>query len=165
MEWIGFQDFSRNISSSGSSTQIISTDSLDNLLPQTIMAEKQLQRFDCTSRIDLFVPEFIPLPSIKSPRPIFKKQLENLSILMKPNEGEIGSMTASLRELHNSNPTLQEQRLTQHYQLSYKEENEQVDHRSKSASDGEQENLTTITSLGSSTPTKGLEEDEITIPM
>ncbi|KAM7535863.1 hypothetical protein Aperf_G00000101162 [Anoplocephala perfoliata] len=168
MEWIGLQGFSGSIPTSGSSTQIASTDSLDNLLPPTIMEEKQMQRFDYTPRSDLFVPEFIPLPSVKSPMPVFNKQPGKVSNSTKLKEGDFEPKISSLINLHNRNSTLQEQRLTSYYQLSYTGEKSHVDRRCNShetASDGEQEILTTITSLGSSTPTYFPDEDEIIIPI
>ncbi|KAL5108357.1 hypothetical protein TcWFU_000513 [Taenia crassiceps] len=65
LEWIWNQDFLKRINSSNSSTHFISTDSLDILLPLTVDGEAQ--PFERTLKGDLFIPEFIPLPSIKSP--------------------------------------------------------------------------------------------------
>ncbi|KAM3178343.1 hypothetical protein ACTXT7_002736 [Hymenolepis weldensis] len=163
IDWLEFQEFSERIQSSESSTHLISTDSLDNLLSSAVMqTDKNLQRFDYTSRNEPFIPEFIPLPNIKSPVQIIKKEFKKLS-----REGRNLAKSASLVDLLNGISYLQDRKWSSYYQINptIEEQVKQGDEFVVTNSVGEQDVLTIVTSLGSPTSTFVEKEDEIIIPM
>ncbi|VDL60430.1 unnamed protein product [Hymenolepis diminuta] len=163
MDWLEFREFPERIPSSEMSTHLISTDSLDNLLSSSVMqADKNLRRFDYTSRNELFVPEFIPLPNIKSPVQIIRKEFEKLS-----GEERNLAKSASLADLLNGVSYLHGRKWSSYYHINptTEEQLKQRDEFFVANSDGEQDVLTIVTSLGSSASTFVEKEDEIIIPM
>lgn len=163
MDWLEFREFPERIPSSESSTHLISTDSLDNLLSSSVMqTDKNLQSFDYTSRNELFVPEFIPLPNVKSPVQIIRKEFEKLS-----GEERNLAKSASLVDLLNGVSYLHGRKWSSYYHTNpaTEEQVKQGDEFVVANSDDEQDVLTIVTSLGSSTSTFVEKEDEIIIPM
>nr|CDS23214.1 kinesin protein KIF16B [Echinococcus granulosus] len=107
LEWIRNQDPLKRIYTSGSSTRIISTDSLDILIPQDM--DEEVKQFKHTPKSDLFVPEFIPLPSVNSPislinpkagKPFkYSKFMRKDGKCLNPHHEEISLKAASYADL------------------------------------------------------------------
>ncbi|VDN95950.1 unnamed protein product [Rodentolepis nana] len=159
-----FQNFPKMNQSFESSDRIISTDSLDNLLSSAVkQTDKMSQRFDYTSANELFVPEFIPLPTIKSPVSISSTEVEKIC-----GKEKNLAKSASLVNLFNARSYLQDRKRPSYYHVNQPTEEEHVKQMEEFVdvkSDVEQDVLTIVTSLGSSPTSIVPKEDEIIIPM
>nr|CUU99244.1 hypothetical transcript [Hymenolepis microstoma] len=165
LSWREFYDYSKINQSLESSDQIISTDSLDNILSSAVkQTDKISQRFDYTLTNELFVPEFIPLPTIKSPVAISSSEVEKLC-----REERNLAKSVSLVDLFNGRSYLQDRERSSYYHINQSKEEGLVKQQEVefvgAKSDGEQDALTLVTSLGSSPTAFAPKEDEIVIPM
>ncbi|VDM33302.1 unnamed protein product, partial [Hydatigera taeniaeformis] len=170
LEWFWTRDFSKRIHSTGSSTNLLSTDSLDILLP--LQMDEEIQQFKHSTGSNPYVPEFIPLPSIKSPVSMLnlkaEKALNSLNIATanekcpEPQLQAVGLRVGSWTNL---------KLLQTRYQIKPGDSTDYDDGSSlwrphgvpspEMSPDVEAEALTTVTSLRSSTSSSGVLHEEI----